>query len=160
MKCIKKYWIVFIIVFALLMLIKSILCMLMLGLMAIFIGIETVFFLKKIQTNGIECAGKIVGFETDSDGDRTPLVEFTTIKGESIKEKPSVYSSINVIEVFTLNKMINKTVSVLYDPDDPKRFVFAKENGGNSFSIFIVILIGLTFVVLSICNLLGYIKFG
>ncbi len=143
-----------------LLFIKAILCMLMLGLLIVLIGIEISLSLKKIQVNGIKSVGKIVGYNTDSDGDKTPIVEFLTINGELINASPLVYTSVNLIEVFTLNRMINKSVSILYDSEEPKRFIFMNENGNNYFTIFIIILVGLAFAILSVCNLLGYIKFG
>jgi hypothetical protein len=153
---IKKYWTLIFIIFAILVFVKPVLCILLLGMLGLYICIETFFILKKIQTDGIECYGKIVGYNTDGDGGRIPIVEFITKQGELIKEEPLAHGSINLLEVFSFGKEINKPVLIKYNPESPKHFVFV--NGNNEFVIFIGVLICLIFIAVSICGLLGYIN--
>jgi hypothetical protein len=56
--------------------------------------------------------------------------------------------------------MIDTEVVVRYDPDDPKKFVIASEKSFNYVIFTVFILVGLFFIALSICNFLGYVKFG
>ena len=134
------------------MFIKPALCALMIGLIGVYISVEYTFLLKKIYTNGVECPGKIVGYKTEGEDGKIPLVEFTTIQGEIIKETPILYGSFSSIN------RIEQSFLVRYHPDDPKKFVFVKDSSSDFFSIFIVFIICLTFVVLSIGSLLSYIK--
>jgi hypothetical protein len=156
MKYIQRYWTYIIIVFIISFFIKSALSILLASLLGLYILAETIFILKNIRNEGIECYGKIVKYNTDSDGDKTPVVEFTTKKGETIKEEPLTYSSINIVEIFSRSKEINKPVLIKYNPEDPKYFILVNEN--NYFAMFIGLLVILTFVVVSTLGLLGYIN--
>ena len=158
MNSIKKYWIVIVIIFALSMFIKPALCFLILGSIISYICIEAVLFLKNIEKKGVECTGNIIEYQSDSDGHKTPLIEFTTMTGELIKEQPYVYASTDLSKIRTYKNLINQSVSILYDPDNPKKFVLTSEKQFNYVTFFIFILGGLFFVGLSISSILGYIR--
>jgi hypothetical protein len=130
----------------------------MLGSLVVYLGIKAIVFLKKIQKKGIACTGRILEYQSDNDGHKTPFIEFTTLTGELIKEQPSVYATTDLSIIRSYKNMINQPVSVLYDPDDPKKFVLSSEEDFSYFAILLVILAGSLFVVLSICSMLGYIK--
>jgi hypothetical protein len=157
MDLIKKYWIAIVVAFGISMFIKPALCFLILGILISYAGFEAVIFLKKISKIGIDWTGNIIEYQSDNDGYKTPLIEFTTVTGDIIREKPVVYASTDLSKVKTYSNSINQTVSILYDPDDPKKFVLKNEKG---FNYVIFILAGLFFVGLSIVWLLGYIKMG
>jgi len=158
MNFIKKSWIVIIIVFALSIFIEPALCMLILGSLAFYIGIETVLFLRKIQKKGIECTGKIIEYQPDDEGYKTPVVEFSPLSGGHIKEKPSFYASSDLSKIRSYKNMIDQTVSVLYDPDDPKKFILTAEKEFNYFSLVLLFIVSSVFIIVSISSLLGYIK--
>lgn len=123
MKFNKNFWIVLLIVFVLSMFIKPAVCPMILGSLAFYISTVSIIFLEGIQKKGIECIGNILEYQSDSDGDKTPLIEFTTLKGELIKEKPFVYGSTDLGKIKSYNSMIDQPVSILYDPDDPKNLL-------------------------------------
>lgn len=158
MKYIEKYWIIIIIAFGFCMFIKPALCMLIIGFVAFYIGVETVIFYRKIQKKGVECIGKIIEYQSDDEGYKTPLVEFTPISGEYVKEKPTFYASSDLSKIRSYKNMIDQTVSVLYDPDDPKRFILTNEKEFNYFFLTFLFLVSLGFLIVGISSLLGYIK--
>lgn len=160
MNFIKRYWIGIVVTFALCMFIKPALCSLILGTLLSYIGFEALKFLSSIKKRGIEWTGNIIEYQSDSDGHKTPLIEFTTMTGDIIKEKPYVYASTDLSKIRTYNNLINQSVSILYDPKDPKKFVLKHEEGFNYIVFVFLILAGLFFVGLSISLLSGYIKMG
>jgi hypothetical protein len=160
MEIIKKYWIAIVVVFGLCMFIKPALCALIIGTLISYMGFAAVIFLKRISKTGIEWTGNIVEYKSDSDGHKTPLIEFTTMTGEYIKEQPIVYASTDLSKIRSYSNFINQPVPILYDPDDPKKFVLKNEKGFNYIVFIIFILAGLFFVGLSFSWLFGYIKMG
>ena len=74
MNFIKKYRIIIVVIFALAMIYKPVLCFLILGTLLFYIGITTILFLKNIAKKGIECTGNIIEYKADSDGHKTPLI--------------------------------------------------------------------------------------
>lgn len=160
MELIKKYWIAIVVTFGICMFIKPALCFLILGILISYMGFAVVIFQRKISKTGIDWTGNIIEYQSDSDGHKTPLIEFTTMTGDIIREKPIVYASTDLSKVRTYSNFINQTVPILYDPDNPKKFVLKNEKGFNYVVFIIFILAGLFFVGLSISWLLGYIKMG
>ncbi len=123
-------------------------------------GIAAIIFLKNIAKKGIKWTGNIIEHHSDSDGHKTPLIEFTTMTGELIREKPYVYASTDLSKIRTYKNSINHSVPILYDPERPEKFVLANEKQFNYVTFFIFILAGLFFVGLSISSFLGYINMG
>lgn len=159
MRYIKKYWLYIFIAFVIAMVIKPILCALILGLLFFYTGIVTINFLRKIDKLGIECTGTILSYESDSEGYKTPIVEFTTLTGEKISEKPFVYASSDLSKLRTNKKMIDQSIVIVYDPDNPKQFVIHNEKGFNYFFLILCVAAGLFFIGLYISSLLGYVQF-
>jgi hypothetical protein len=160
MNLIKKYWIVIVVIFAVSMFIKPALCFFIIGSLLFYLGFEAIIFLRNISKKGIDWTGNIIEYQSDSDGHKTPLIEFTTLTGDIIREKPFVYASADLSKIRTYKNSINQPVPILYDPDNPKRFVLSKDREFSYVIFFIFILVGLFFVGLSISSFLGYIKFG
>jgi hypothetical protein len=158
MELIKKYWIVVFVTFVICMFVKPAVCFLILGGVISYTGFAVASFLKKIERSGVDCTGNIVEYDSNSDGLIMPLIEFTTMTGEFVKEKPFVYASTELIKMRTNNKFIDQPVSILYDPDDPKKFILKNEEGFNYRVFKIFIIGGLFFIGLGIIWLLGYIK--
>ena len=160
MDLIKRYWIVIIVTFGLCMFIKPALCFLILGTLISYIGFAAILFLKKITRIGVDWMGNIIEYQSDSDGDKTPIIEFTTLTGDTIREKPFVYASTDLSKIRTYKNSIGQSVPILYDPNEPKKFVLKNKEGFNYIVFIVFILTGLSFVGLSIAWLLGYIKMG
>jgi hypothetical protein len=123
-------------------------------------GIASIIFLKNIAKKGIEWTGNIIEYQSDSDGHKTPVIGFTTVTGELIREKPYVYASTDLSKIRKYKNLINQSVPILYDRDSPQKFVLANERQFNYVTFFIFILAGLFFVGLSISSFLGHIKIG
>lgn len=157
MELIKKYRIAIVVTFGLCMFIKPALCFLILGILISYIGFAAVLFLKKISKTGIDWTGNIVAYESDSDGHKTPLIEFTIITGDIIKAKPIIYASTDLSKLRSYTNLSHQPVPILYDPDNPQKFVLKNEKGFNYVVFIIFIVAGLFFVGLSFSWLLGYI---
>jgi hypothetical protein len=160
MEYIKKYWIGIIIAFGVSLFIKPAFCFLILGTLLLYLGITSVLFQIKIQKKGIECNGKILSFTTSRRGNTTPIIEFTPFTGNTIIEEPFIYTSLDLGSISFNDENVKKEVLIVYDPDNPKRFIVADENGFNYIVLVFVLLVGLVFITVSICNLLGYIQIG
>lgn len=158
MNNIKKYSIAIVLVFGLCMFIKPALCFLILGIFFSYMGFAAVIFLNKIKKKGIEWSGTIIEYQSDSKGYNTPIIQFTTIKGVIVKEKPYVYATTDLSRIRTYSDSINQSIPILYDPNDPIKFVIKNEEGFNYFAFILFILIGLFFVGLSFSWLFGYIN--
>lgn len=142
------------------MFIKPALCFLILGMLISYTGFTAVIFLKRIVKIGIEWTGTVIEYQAERDGHRTPLIEFTTMAGDVIREKPFVYASTGLSIIRKHSKFIDQSIPILYDPDEPKKFVLKNEKGFSYIVFIIFIMAGLFFVGLSISWLLGYIKMG
>ncbi len=156
----KKNWKLIAVVFIVCLFIKPALSPLILGAFFSYLGFVSSSFFKKIHQTGISCTGKIIDFNPERDGDNGPLVEFTTITGIIIKAKPFVYSSTDLNKIITYINENNKNIPIIYDPEDPKKFVLQTEEGFNNAVFKIFIIVGLLLIGISICWLLGYIKMG
>jgi hypothetical protein len=159
MKTIRKYWIAIVGVFFFSIFINPAICIIIVGSFAFYMGISAILFLKQIQNKGIETIGRILFYQTGDKNYKTPIIEFTPADSETVTEKPFVYASTDLSKVRSYSKLIDTEVVVLYDPENPKRFVLAGENSFNYTVFSIFIMVGLFFVVLSVFNFLGYIKF-
>jgi len=104
--------------------------------------------------------GRILFFQADSDGDKTPIVEFTPIDGELTTGKPTLHGSIDINKIRSYKNMTEGEVPVLYDPDDPKKFILIGENGFNYFASVIIVLVGLGIIIVGICIMSGRISVG
>lgn len=111
----KEYAIPTFILFAFFMFYKPVICFIILGLLATIIGIHSWSFLVNINKNGIKSRGKILFYESDSDGYKTPTIEFTTKNGKQIKKEPYYYSSSDISKFKNYKNDIDKSVFVLYD---------------------------------------------
>ena len=160
MKYIEKYWILIVVVFFFSMFINPTICILIVGSLVFYMGIMAVGFLKKIHDKGVESVGRILSYQVGNGGHKTPIIQFKPLTGETITAKPFIYASSDLSKIRSYNNLIDTEVLVRYDPDDPKKFVISSEKSFNYIVFTIFILAGLLFIVLSICNFMGYVKFG
>lgn len=153
MKYIKKYGAIIVIVFVFFMFIKPLVCGLILGSLVLYIMIEAIIFLEKIKKKGVVSTGKIIDFESDSDGDKIAIVEYK-VGNELITGTPFVPT----LKDLSYIKKIDEDVSILHDPKYPEKFILTDYTSFNYFIYLIFIFAGLTFIFLSIFGLLGYIE--
>ena len=157
---IQKYWIIITIVFFFSSFINPAISMLIMGLLIIYVSVSTLLLLKRIHDNGLKVFGKILSYQRGRKGYKTPIIEFTPVGGESITAEPCIYASTDLSKVRSYQSKIDTEIIVLYDPEDPKKFVIANERQFNYIVIFILIIGGLFFIVLSFANFLGYFKWA
>jgi len=137
---------------------KPVVCLLILGSLVTFIGIQSWIFMANIQKNGIESIGKILFYESDEDGYKTPIIEFKTKNGNQIKKKPYYYASTNLSKFKSYKNRINESVSVLYDKKNPEKFIVEKDRDFNYFSLIFITSIGVFFTVMGVLSLLEIIN--
>jgi hypothetical protein len=154
----EKYGIAIMVISGVCLFIKPALFFLILGTIMTHSSFLAVVFLKKITKTGIDCTGNIIEYQSDSHGHKTPLIEFTTLTGDIIREKPFIYVWTALSKTRTYSNFIDQSVPILYDPDDPKKFVLKNEEGFNYIVFILFMLGGLLFVGVGISSLLGYIK--
>ena len=158
MKYIEKYWKLIVFIFVVFIFINIALSFLLLGLLVFYFSVETYIFNEKIQKVGIERSGKIISYESDYEGYKTPIIEFETKNGELISEKPYLYASTDLSKIRTYTNYIDKPVIILHDPENPKKFVLKSEKEFNYFFIFMLFTVSLGFVIIAICSLFDFIK--
>lgn len=151
----KKYAIPIIIIFVFFMFYKPVICFIILGSLVSIMSIYFWKFLSDIHKTGIQSVGKILFYESDSDGHKTPTVEFITKCGMHIRKKPYYYASTDLSKIQNYKKNIDKSIDILYDPKNPEKFVIGKERNFNSFSLIFMTLVGLIFLTVGICSILG-----
>jgi hypothetical protein len=150
MKYVKKYQAAIFIVFFLFAIIEPAFFLFIFGSTFFFLGIYSIFFMKQIQKNGIECTGRILSYQSDSDGHKTPLVEFTPIGGGTIRKEPSIYLSTDLSKIKSYKNIIDREVAILYDPNRPSRFILLTEGAFNYLACAIVTMAGLIFILISV----------
>lgn len=126
----------------------------MLGTFSLFYAIYSISSLIQINKNGIENLGKIVSYESDDEGYKTPVIEFQISEGENFIGKPFLHTSSDLDKFQSYQKNINKTIKIIYDPSDPEKFIL--KGNSNYFGSIIMIIVGCVFSGIAIGNLLGY----
>ena len=160
MKFFKKYMLVIFVAFGISMFIEPAFCMLILGFIVLYSSLEAIVFLEKIKRVGIKTRGIITSYEKDNEGTITLIVEFTPAGGEVIKEEPFITSLSDVEHINPYTEIAGTEVSVLYHPEDPKRFMLTGKKDWEYLTSIFAILIGLGFLTAGISSLLGFIELG
>lgn len=154
----KRFGIAIFVVFAICMFFKPVLCPFILGLLFSWLGLTGIWVMNTIQKKGVESTGRIFSFETDSDGDKTPLVEFTAREtGQVIREKPFVYTT---SDLSSYARMAGTDVPIRYNPDDPTQFMLGTDPTWKYVLFGIFTIIGFAAMIVSLGSLLGYIDIG
>lgn len=154
----KEYIIPILILFVFFMFFKPVICFLLIGSLAILVGINSWIIIIDIQKNGIESIGKILSYDSDEDGHKTPTIEFKTKNGNQIKKKPYYYASSDLSKIKSYKNKINESVSVVYDKKNPEKFVIGNERNFNYFSLILIILVGIFFLTFGTLNLFDIIQ--
>lgn len=157
MKHFNKYGVIIFVMFVFFMFYKPVICFLILGGIALFYGLYFFFFLSNIKKDGIETFGKILAYEKDNEGYKTPVVEFE-LEGKLIKEKPYYYASTDLSKFRTYNNNIDKPIAIIYSPKEPEKFILKSEKGFNYITLIFVFIVGLFFVFLSLAHIFDFIK--
>ena len=120
------------------------------GLLGIFYAIYVISSLSDFQKKGIEVNGTILSYDSDYEGYRTPIIEFTTLNGIEIENKPKYYSSSDLGKVIKLDKNINSTITILYDPKFPERFIIKDEVTFSHIGIIFLTILSLVSLAIGI----------
>jgi len=155
MNFLKKYnlyEIIFFVVFVFFMFYKLIVCFPLMGSFMIFKVIDYFLFLKYIKKNGVLHNGEIVSYENDR-GYKTPVIAFETSE-QHIKQRPRLYVSSDLDKFRSYKKNIGKTVSLLYDPRNPEKFILVNKGESIYFGLILVFLVGVAFIIVGLGALL------
>ncbi|WP_438967249.1 hypothetical protein [Flavobacterium sp.] len=123
-----------------------------------FLAISSLSFFDYINKNGIKTNGKILSYESDEDGHKTPIIEFKTFDGKFVSKKPHYYASTDLSFFKTYQNNINQIVEIIYSPKKPEMFVIKSEKNFNYGSIIFMLIISLIFLGIAIGKILGLIK--
>src|SRR5690348_4771038 len=111
-KFLKKHPVIFCLAFMGTAIIYTPLCMLAFGSWFFYLGASGLVALRRIRSTGVECAGKVVSFESDNDGGKYPVVEFIPLGGTTVTAKPTIVSSWPVNLFGSFDDDINTSVTV------------------------------------------------
>ncbi len=150
----KKYGILYVVFFVFFMFYKPVICFLIFGIIALVYTVNSILHLNNISKNGIEITGRIISYESDAEGYKTPIVEFQTIEEKIITGKPSFHTSSDLDKVRSFQANIHKSVKIIYNSESPEKFIL-KDNS-NGFGLIMLAIVGLVFTYISVGNLLGY----
>jgi len=150
----KNHGIIIAVLFVFFMFYKPSVCFLMLGSLALFYVIKNVAFLNKIKKSGVEIVGKIVSYESDDEGYKTPVIEYETSEGKNLMGKPYIRSSSDLDKFQSYSQNINKNIRIIYSPESPEKFII--KNSSPGCVLILGSIIGLVFIILTTGSLLGY----
>lgn len=133
-------------------------CFMIMGLILIYIALNTFIKLQDLKKFGINCEGAIVEYVTNKYGDRTPIIKFNTSKGIEISGKPfGTYSG--VIGPFRFsNDPTTEKLAIRYNSKNPEQFIYKGQENINYFLFLIVTLIGILLITLCFLELAGEIN--
>lgn len=152
----KTQWLI-VIAFVLFIFYKPIFCFLLLGSLILFYVIKYSLFLNNINKNGKETAGKILTYEMEHKGHKTPLVEFE-INGKKIIKKPYYYASTDLSKFKTYKNKIDKIIPIVYIPENPEKFIIKSEKEFNYFTLIFSSIVGIVFIIISFAQLCNFIE--
>lgn len=124
------------------------------GAAFIFLGTHGLLFLKRIKQDGITSQGTIVGFESD----KYPIIEFNTQNNETIKGIPYINVSANMNGFQLLKKWKDKSLTVVYFPENPSKFLVKREESTYYAGTILVAILGIGIIIFGICELAGVIN--
>ncbi|TDW52535.1 uncharacterized protein DUF3592 [Flavobacterium sp. 270] len=150
----KNHGIIIFIPFVFFMFYKPAVCFLILGTVALYFLLSSILFLNKIKKSGIESVGKIVSYESDNEGYKTPIIEFETADGQNLAGKPFLHTSTDLDKFQSYKERIDKNIKIIYDSENPEKFILKHNSVG--CGMVLMGIVGLVFIFLSIGSLLGY----
>lgn len=156
----KNFWLAIVAVFAVCAFMAPYLCPMIIGICFVSISCYSFFWLLRISKRGVRETGTIREYQRGNDGYQTPLIEFTTQAGETIRGTPFFYGATDLNKVRSYKKFIDQQVPILYDAEDPKKFVLKEDERFNYILLVLVTLAGLFGIGLSVAGMLGYVDIG
>jgi hypothetical protein len=153
---VQKYSIAMFFLFVFFMFYEPPVCFIIIGLSMLLYGIQYFLFFKNIQKSGIETKGRVLKYQSDNEGYKTPIIEFKTLESLEVKKEPYYYWSTDLSKLRSYKNDINDSVSVLYDPKFPEKFIILKENKSNYASVVFLCIFALIFITIGVFHLLGY----
>lgn len=153
---IQKYSIVIFLLFVFFMFYEPQICFIIIGLVILLYGIQYFLFFKNIQKNGVETKGRILSYQSDYEGYKTPIIEFKTLESLEVKKEPYYYWSTDLSIFRSYKNHINEFVSILYDPKFPEKFIILRERKSNYVSVVFLGIFALIFITIGVLHLLGY----
>lgn len=150
----KNQGIIITVLFVFFMFYKPSVCFLMVGSLVLYYVIKSVSFLDEINKNGIEIVGKIVSYESDNEGYKTPVIEFETVDGKNLIGKPYIHASSDLDKFQSYSENINKNIRIIYSPESPEKFII--KNSSPGCVLIFGAIVGLVFIILAAGSLLGH----
>lgn len=149
MKGIKKFIVFLVFFMAFFMFYDFEIFFLFFGILMVCYGIINLIYVNYFVKNGVESVGEIVSYKLVADEFLTPIIEFNTLKGETIKQKPCFFADLDFFLFRALRNEKSKRITVIYNERNPEKFVIKTNRFLNVDSV-LIILLGLFFLVLSI----------
>ena len=131
MELIKKHGLIIFLFFVFFIFYKPIFCFIIGGILIFNYGCSILIFLSYIKKHGIETIGKILSYESDEEGYKTPIIEFKTLEGISLTKKPYYYASTDLSRFRTYKNNVNQNVTIIYSLKNPEKFVIKTEQNLN-----------------------------
>uniref|UniRef100_UPI00404932AD DUF3592 domain-containing protein n=1 Tax=Flavobacterium sp. TaxID=239 RepID=UPI00404932AD len=129
------------------------------GLVVISVGVYGMIFIDLIKKRGKVTNGKIVSYQKDDEGFKTPIIEFTTRNGKLVRKVPTTFFSFKSSFSKHSNSALNENMQVLYDPNNPEKFLI-KQNIETDYNAYIfIVIIGLAMAALAALSYLQMINF-
>lgn len=129
-----------------------------LGIVLLIHGWGSYYFLKKLESIGVECLGRFVDF-VHGENSSTPVIEFITEGNKKIKGKPFLNSDTDIRTRLSLwdsyDRLLGNAVYVLYYPSNPRKFIIADHLSSAYFRSRNMSIIGVIISVLSLCHMTG-----
>ncbi len=150
----KSWWTPLFIVFVVCMFLKPALCFVLMGLIFILMSIVAIRFLLRMKHVGIDAMGSIVTYSPENNIN-TPMIEFKTISGQIIREKPFVYTASSLMLSRLKGNNSMDEVRVVYDPDKPEMFVISADRTFNYTTFIVFIIAGLLFAGIGVWGLVA-----
>ncbi len=138
--------------------VNSPICFMIMGLILIYVALNTFFKLQDLKKFGINCDGTIVEYVTNKNGERTPIITFKTSEGLEISGKPFGTYSGFIGPLRFSNDPKSDHLAIRYNAKNPEQFIYKGEENINYFLFSIVILIGIFLILLCFLELAGEIN--
>lgn len=121
------------------------------GLCGFIYSLFTISSINDLEKNGIQVSAKIISYESDHEGYKTPIISFKTQEGDEIQKEPNYYSSSDLNKIKNHKKDINKTVQIKYNPKNPE--IFMLKDDIMTFIIHILLLVVCSvFIIIGVFN--------
>lgn len=131
------------------------------ALIFLYMGVRGILFLKKVNKEGVSKIGKVVAFNVDGEGYKSPVIEYTNNEGilKSGEPELNVSSQLEVAGMNLVNTNWNKEVEISYEPENPDKYVIIEEIYENYWALGFVSVLGLVSLLIGISEVFGFTNF-